>query len=236
MRPIDLARAAGISVQSVRRYEKLGFIPVSARSTTDYRRYDQRHLHALLAARTMIRGYGWLRTMRIMSLVHRGEVDAALALVDARHADLSVGRVQTEDMLTTLRTVSASGELLRERLTGPLQIGEAARRVGVRVSTLRFWEQQGVLQPVRAQDNGYRLFDDKELIRLQVVALLRKASYGFPAIRSVLDELSVGHVEQAITAIEERKVRLADESRRCAAATAALWGYLEQHSRTNSRP
>lgn len=155
-------------------------------------------------------------------------MDGALTLVDARHAELAAGRVQAEETLVALRTVGLDAQRLETRSREPLRIGEAARRVGVRVSTLRFWERQGVLFPIRARANRYRLFGEQDLIQLQVVALLRRAGYGFVAIRSVLDELGGGEVAKAVSAVEERKVQLAQASRRCAAATSALWTYLEE--------
>lgn len=201
LRPIQLARQAGVSVQTVRRYEELRFIPPSEGSATGYRQYAARHLQALLTARTLIPGYGWQRTQEILARVHRGDVDGALALVDARHAELATGRLQAEETLVALRSVALDAGPSVARSREPLRIGEAARRVGVRVSTLRFWERQGVLSPIRAPENRYRLFGEQDLIQLQVVALLRQAGYGFVAIRSVLDELSGGEVAKAVSAV-----------------------------------
>ena len=56
----DLAEAVNISVQQVRNYEALGFIPVVERSPSGYRRYTQHHLAALKTARHLIGGYGWV--------------------------------------------------------------------------------------------------------------------------------------------------------------------------------
>ena len=41
LRTIDLARAAGISVQQVRNYEALGLLPSASRSKSGYRLYTQ---------------------------------------------------------------------------------------------------------------------------------------------------------------------------------------------------
>jgi DNA-binding transcriptional MerR regulator len=89
--------------------------------------------------------------------------------------------------------------------------------VGVRVSALRFWEEQGLLHPHRDDSSGYRLYDEQQMRRLRVVVLLKEAGYGFDAIRSVLDELSAGRPGSALRAIEGRRVELARASRACAA-------------------
>lgn len=52
------------------------------------------------------------------------------------------------------------------------KIAEAARLVGVAASTLRLWEQQGLIQPIRTP-SGQRLFDAALLEKLKTIAWLR---------------------------------------------------------------
>src|SRR5215469_1015266 len=61
VRPIDLARAVGVSPQTIRGYERVGFLPPAERTPTGQRRYGPHHAQAIQAARTMIAGYGWQR-------------------------------------------------------------------------------------------------------------------------------------------------------------------------------
>ena len=77
-----------------------------------------------------------------------------------------------------------------------LPVSAAARRAGVHVSAPRFWEQQGLLQPLREQGSRYRLYDEQQLRRLRIVALLRQANYDFAAIRATLDELEAGQPQR----------------------------------------
>ncbi|MEM5775162.1 MAG: MerR family transcriptional regulator, partial [Anaerolineaceae bacterium] len=51
LRTCDLARAAGVHVNTVRMYEKWKLIPPVERAENRYRRYTRRHLHCLLLAR-----------------------------------------------------------------------------------------------------------------------------------------------------------------------------------------
>src|SRR5438128_2274651 len=107
LRTIDLARAAGISVQQVRNYEASGLIPPAERSPAGYRLYTQQHLVALKTARGLTPGYGWQRTPAIMQALHRGELSVALALIDTRHAELASKRLQVEQTLAALRALAA---------------------------------------------------------------------------------------------------------------------------------
>lgn len=229
LRPVDLARSVGVSVQTVRKYEAWGFLPPAERSATGYRLYTSRHLLAIEAARTMRAGYGWQPALSVMQAVHRGDLDSALVVVDSRHAELDHGRREVEQTLHALQTVAGhhvGGT--RTRRSRELRVGQAARHVGVRVSALRFWEAEGLLRPRRDESSGYRLYDEQQMRRLRVVMLLREAGYDFDTIRSVLDELSAGRPESALRAIERRRVELARASWACAEATAAFWEYVRE--------
>ncbi|MBE3561725.1 MAG: MerR family transcriptional regulator [Ktedonobacteraceae bacterium] len=196
LRTIDLARAGCISVQQVRNYEALGMLPPVERSKSGYRLYTQMHLAALNTTRSLITGYGWPRARTLMQAVHRGDLAAALAAIDEHHALLAGKRQQVEQTLAALRTLAAQPDpsLLQRhvhpRLTQPLRVGQAAKQVGVRVSALRFWEQQGLLHPTRDQFSRYRLYDEQQMRRLRVVVLLREAGYGFDVIHTTLEELA----------------------------------------------
>jgi DNA-binding transcriptional MerR regulator len=106
--------------------------------------------------------------------------------------------------------------------------------VGVRVSAIRFWEAQGLVQPMRDKSSKYRLYDEPHVRTLQVIALLRKANYGFESIRSVLEQLASGTPEQALAAAENRLKELMERSRHCTEATATLWEYLSSQLEANS--
>ncbi len=230
MRTIDLAREVGLSAQQVRNYEASGLLPLAERDANGFRRYTERHLAALRTVRAMMTaGYDGVGILAIMRAAHEGEIDAALALVDARHASLDRQRRQIE------LTQAAIGALHQGRSkssgvrrSGSLTIGEAAKAVGVRPSALRFWEQEGLINPDRDEHSGYRQYDAREMRRLDVVVLLRRANYRFEAIRSVLDELSAGKPESSLRAVDQRRREIAAASRACARSTALLWGYLAE--------
>ena len=232
LRTIDLAQAGHISVQQVRNYETSGVIPPAERSPGGYRLYTQKHLVALKTARSLLAGYGWPRTRAIMQVVHRGDLAAALALIDERHAELAHKRIEVEQTLAALSALAAQSAPLATthfaRNAQRLRVGEAAHQVGVRVSALRFWEQQGLLHPARDQSSHYRLYDERQMRRLRVVVLLREAGYGFGAIQTTLDELAAGQPEKAIAAVELRRAEIARTSWACLGALSVFQGYVSE--------
>src|SRR5260221_5150588 len=229
LRTHDLALAGHISVQQVRNYEANGLIPQAQRSPSGYRLYMQQHLVALKTVKSMVRGYGWPRTSAIMQALHRGDLSAALATIDERHAELALKRLQVEQTLFALRTLAEQSDSLQSsHHPQRVRVGEAAKQVGVHVSALHFWEQQGLLHPVREQHSRYRLYDEQQMRRLRVVALLRDAGYPFNAIQSVLDELAAGQPEKDIVAVEKRRGELTRISWACIEALDFLRQYVSE--------
>lgn len=225
MRVVDLARAVGISTQQVRNYEAFGLFPTVERSESGHRVYTQRHLRALIAVRAMLDA-GYSQT-EAREAIGAGDIDAACPLIDAKHAELDRRRRQIDHTLDVIQSMTANNvSLPAVGRVRNLRIGEAARSVGVQPSALRFWEQEGLLNPERDRHSGYRIYDRWQLYRLEIVVLLRRANYDFESIRSVLAELSNGHTASTLRAIEQRRQDIASRSRACTRATALLWEYL----------
>lgn len=227
LRTSELARSVGIGVQQVRNYEASNFIPPAERSSGGYRLYTEKHLAAIKTARSLLDGYGWQTAREIMQAIHLGNLPTALAFIDRRHADLAHKRTQVEQTLTALRTLAEQPvPATAVRHSRQLRIGEAAEAVGVRVSALHFWEQEGLLQPVRDPGSRYRLYDEPQMRRLQVVVMLREAGYDFPAIHTTLDELAAGRPERAIAAVEKRLADFARTSWTCLVGMTSFQAYV----------
>lgn len=66
-------------------------------------------------------------------------------------------------------------------------IGALARRTGVSVRTIRFWCDSGVVPATTRTAAGHRLYDDRAIARVELVATLRKLGLGLSDIRAVLE-------------------------------------------------
>lgn len=235
LRPVDIGRAVGLSAQSIRKYERWGFLPPADRGENGYRQYGPRHLQAMRSVVVMCHAFGWRTTAHIMRAVHGGDLARALTALDAQYAQLHQERTRLEQTLGALRiTTALSTAPMPVAHKGPpgrrtlLFVGEAAERAGVEVSALRHWESEGLVEPLRDESSSYRLYDDAQVLRVQVIALLRQAGYELNAIRPVVEALSAGRPEVAVAAAERRLRDLAESSRRHVAATAAFQAYLEE--------
>jgi DNA-binding transcriptional MerR regulator len=162
-----------------------------------------------------------------MQYIHQDELSSAFAVIDEYHAVIHQSRREVEETLGALQAIVTAVDGKRKQF----HIGEIARYTGVRVSAIRFWEEQGLIHPARDKTNRYRLYDEQHIRLLQVLALLRKTGYGIEAARIVLTQLARGTPEQALAAAENRLRELAEASRRCIEATAVMWTYLQEPAR-----
>jgi DNA-binding transcriptional MerR regulator len=237
LRPIDLARTAGLGVSQIRTYERVGFLPPAERGANGYRRYTEAHVEALRVARIVIAGYGWQHALAVLRAVHAGDRAEVFTLVNARHAALDQQHTRLKVAVETTEAVlNRQPESPQARVKPAARIREAAATVGVRTSALRFWEQQGLLHPERDPATGYRRYDADQLARLNVIALLRDVDYNADAIRSVLDELASGRPDQIRQALEDRLETLHQTSWLCITATSTLHAYLETFRPSTNPP
>jgi DNA-binding transcriptional MerR regulator len=67
-----------------------------------------------------------------------------------------------------------------------IRVGELAKRTGVSVRTLHYYEEIGLLAPSRRSDAGYRLYTDADVVRLQQIMSLRQLGFPLEQIRDCL--------------------------------------------------
>jgi len=67
-----------------------------------------------------------------------------------------------------------------------MRIGDVARRAGVRVSLLRYYEEIGLL-PEAPRVSGQRRYDESVLRRLAVIDVAQRAGLSLDEIRELLD-------------------------------------------------
>lgn len=91
------------------------------------------------------------------------------------------------------------------------KIKELAELSGVSTRTLRYYDQIGLLRPMRAAENGYRLYTSQQLDRLQEILFYRELGFSLEEIRDLLDS-SVYDREQSmkrhLAALKQRQGQL----------------------------
>lgn len=87
-----------------------------------------------------------------------------------------------------------------------LSIGELARRVGVRPSLLRYYEEQGLLLPATRTATGYRRYHPEAEHTLRLVQRAQRLGFTLADIRVLLDGWRSGNLDDA-TLLETTEAR-----------------------------
>ncbi len=95
-----------------------------------------------------------------------------------------------------------------------LTIGQVAEITGVPITTLRFYEKRGLIDPP-ARENGQRRYDRSVLMRLMVIQFCQVAGLKLEEIVAVLDDETPGRratksiAADRISAIDDQMTQLA---------------------------
>lgn len=67
-------------------------------------------------------------------------------------------------------------------------VGEVARLAGVTVRTMHHYDEISLLTPSERSANGYRRYDDDDLVRLQQILYYRELGFSLEEIATILDD------------------------------------------------
>lgn len=241
LRTSDVARATGWSVQQVRDLEALGVLPPTGRSPNGYRTFGDEHVLALRAYRGLATAVGPVVARAVLREVRTLPLPDAAARVGALHVTLARERDEALVARRALLAIRAEGGPTGE--TGPdeggpsanvhagaagdeddvLTITGLAAALGVRASTLRHWEREGLVAPervaTRAGTHGARAYPPAAVREARITAALRSAGYPVPAVRETIAALRrLDDVAPTLAALD---VRLDAIARRTVALLAA---------------
>ncbi|WSG19459.1 MerR family transcriptional regulator [Nonomuraea sp. NBC_01738] len=190
-RTAEVARASGYSVQQVRDLERLGVIPPAVRSGNGYRSYTSVHVHALRAYRGIAAAVGPVEARLMLAELRTETIAEAAAAVGAMHVRLARERdeaLRAQQALRAIRDEKNAPE--PEREGDAMTITELAAALDVRPSTLRFWEQEGLVMPERVTSLRARRYGLPAIRAARIVAALRGTGYGIPAVRDLMGSLN----------------------------------------------
>ena len=197
LRTSDLARAVGAHPNTVRKYADWGLIPPVERSPAGYRLFTRQHLDCLQLARLIYsapypgRGFRALGNEIIQSAV----ADDWQGALYKAHEHLTLVRAELEQADTAANILEqwAQNPMENTEDENPLAIGEVSKILGVNIDVIRNAERNGLITVPRNSYNNYRLFGKREIERLRIIRMLRKAGYSHMAILRMFLELDKGN-------------------------------------------
>lgn len=94
----------------------------------------------------------------------------------------------------------------------PLNIGEAARRLGVSTAALRLYERKGLLPTTTRSSGGYRQFSQDDLRRIRIVRSARRLGL---SLRQIAQLLAVPADEARVAQVLRRHLERLEHESRC---------------------
>ncbi|WP_156755345.1 TioE family transcriptional regulator [Actinokineospora pegani] len=232
MRPVDLARAHGLSTQAIRNYEEAGILPATERGPHGYRAYTPLHAQALRAFLALVPGHGHPTATAIMRAVNRGATEDALRLIDESHGQLLDDRRTLQAVEAALRDLAPMPQERGDSFIGPL-----ARKLGLRPATLRTWENAGLVRPRRDPRTGYRVYSAADVRDLRLTHQLRRGGYLLAQIAPLIAEVrSAGGIAPLESTLRDWRARLTARGRAMLEGAAAVDAYLRTRGLPSPAP
>lgn len=208
----------------MRNLERDGVLPPAARTPSGHRVYGDVHVLSALAYRALAAGTGPVEAKRIMRAAHASPA-APLALLDAAHARLHTERRQVAEARTAAAAIAAE-PLGDVRPSDAMGVSELADALGVRPSTLRHWDAEGLVVPRRAP-GGVRRYSPDDVRTARIVHQLRSAGYRIAPLRTLVPELRRARRWDELTAaLAARDASIDVRSSALLRAAAALAAFL----------
>ena len=67
-----------------------------------------------------------------------------------------------------------------------MQVGEVSQKLGINTQTLYFYERIGLIPPPRRSSSGYRLFDERDIERLNFISQTKALGLTLDEIKEIL--------------------------------------------------
>lgn len=177
----------------MRLYEDIGFIPKPERKENGYRVFTPLHLQHFKLVRLALE-IEVLQSGLRKQIIHVIKVAATKDYQKAIHLTKEYIRnvkLETEHAREAIRI---TGDLLQETKSQSILLlkrSDVSEQLGITMDTLRNWEMNGLIQ-VKRKENGYRMYDEEDIVQLKIIRTLRCANYSLSAILRMMNTVRSG--------------------------------------------
>ncbi|AKN31528.1 MerR family transcriptional regulator [Clostridium carboxidivorans P7] len=205
---IGLARIYGIHPNTVRLYEKLGFISKAKRNMNNYRIFEELHVLQIKVCRCIF-GYAFTnRHIRnagneIMWSIAKKHWDEAEQNTDCyiQMIEQEIKKAQKScEMLQNWANSIRDNEILLEKKM--LSRKDIADYMGVTAEAIRNWERNGLILPEEVGAKGEKLYSSTDLGRIHIIYMLLQSGYSMASIHRSISMYDKGHAELVASALD----------------------------------
>ena len=196
MKGAEIAKKLDISTSALRHYESWGLVPKVERAANGYRIYTEEHEAYFQCIRALSTGFGMDLVRKVMPFVINGEKLEALWLINKAQVNLYAEKntVKKTVELLDLKQLSNQSNF---HINSSFTIGELAKEANVSASAIRHWEKEGLINPERQKDSGFRIYSPSDIRKVLIIRTVQRVVYSLDIVREVLSDLDKNNVAQA---------------------------------------
>lgn len=224
IRPIDIARKLNISTTTLRKYEEMGMIPIVPRTKSGYRIFTAEHVAYFVCIREMQSAFTLSYISEILQQVKTGKIDNALWKINKSQVDLQQEKIIAEKITNKLFNKNRPLiELAQKELT----IKDVCQETGVPATTIRYWDNIGLLS-VERTENNYRNFTPEDIRQILTIYAVKFSicacghKYSISKLREKLKKFNLNDNDRIKTTEVEIKHYLNEVNRAQMKSIAAL--------------
>ncbi|MCL7748789.1 MerR family transcriptional regulator [Halalkalibacter alkaliphilus] len=196
MKGIEIAKKLNISTSALRHYESWGLIPAVERAENGYRIYTNEHELYFKCIRSLLPGFGMDLVKKVMPLIKNGKIVKALWLINKAQVELYKEK-ETVKRTVDILDLKKLTEIPNYHNIKYFTIGEVAREANVSASAIRHWEKEGLINPERHKESGFRIYSPSDIRRVLIIRTVQRVVYSLDIVREVLSDLEKNNVGQA---------------------------------------
>lgn len=206
LRPIDIARKLKVSTTMLRHYEEFGMIPEVLRSPSGYRIFTEEHVAYFACIREMMHGFTLTEIAHMLQPVMEHRIDDALWMANNAQVTLLNDKFVCENIRKRFLQ-----KRKRMTLDKEFTIDAVSKATGIIPSTIRYWDNIGLISANRRTDNNYRTFTQKNIDEVLIIQALKLAMrargerYAVEQIRKTMEQFDFdnsNYIATIVTSIE----------------------------------
>jgi len=181
-----IADIFGVHPNTVRLYERWGYLARAERSGSNYRRFNNDHLRQMRLARTALPGPYPIDGTLVHGMVKKyaaGDTGGAIRMAEEYLAGVEAERGKAVQAMGVLDRWFARKPGSKTTIVHVTR-REAAAALGLTVDAIRTWERNGLCRIAKAAGGKMR-FSEWDIEKLMVIRLLRNCGYSIASLRNV---------------------------------------------------
>lgn len=208
--PAEIANLFGVHPNTIRLYEKSGFItPVDRNPKNNYRVFTEMHIHQVKICRCI---FGYPFTNRH---IRNAGNDVMYASVQKHWCNLKRKTNEYIQMIENEITTAQNTANMLQHWANPntgksfsttdlrLSRREVANHFSVTVEAVRNWERNALIAPETKNSKGEIIYSNDDFGRISIIYMLLQSGYSMAAIQRSIAMYDKGNTDLVLSALNE---------------------------------